>query len=84
MSPIALGPDHLERRYDTGNRAPPGIFLPAGWLQTHGAALKSWILKSILAKYSDVPFVTNYTKLIEWMRNPVPKSQCRNRAVKAK
>jgi hypothetical protein len=62
----------LERRHN-GNRAPIGIFLHAGWLQINGAVLKSWI-ESTLVQYSDVHFVTNY-ELIEWMRNPVPKSE---------
>lgn len=62
---------NFERRY-TGNRAPFGIYLHAPWLETHGSKLQKWIQQT-MDTYDDVYFVANMN-LIEWMRNPVPKS----------
>lgn len=60
---------NLERHYN-GNRAPIGIFLHAGWLQTHGGELDDWI-RETLERYDDVHFITTRA-LIHWMQNPVP------------
>ncbi len=63
---------NFKRRYN-GNRAPLGLFFHAAWFRTNGENFQKWI-QDTMDKYDDVFFVTS-SELIEWVRNPVPKSQ---------
>jgi len=69
---IPLIDQNFRLRYN-GNRAPLGLFFHAGWFQTHGNEMREWI-QDIMDAHDDVFFVTS-SDLLDWMRNPVPKSE---------